>query len=146
MHVCVYRCSTCSIQYRSVYEAFRKIADSAWKHENHTAILIVFEGHFQVFQRFSSSSQLVLQTVESCFVALNYDENGSTNCKANREPWSDCLTHSVHKCVMEHFEKLHFEKLQTWLGNTNNTHCKANREFLAWVCHDIFGLGRSRHF
>ncbi len=34
-------------------------------------------GQFQVFQRFSSS-KLVLKTVESCFVALNYYGNGST--------------------------------------------------------------------
>jgi hypothetical protein len=43
----------------------------------HTAILIITEGQFQVFQRFSSS-KLVLKTVESCFVALNYYGNGST--------------------------------------------------------------------
>ncbi len=36
----------------------------------------IIEGQFQVFQRFSSST-LVLKTVESCFVALNYYENGS---------------------------------------------------------------------
>jgi hypothetical protein len=40
-----------------------------------TAILIIIE--FQVFQRFSSS-KLVLKIVESCFLALNYYENGST--------------------------------------------------------------------
>jgi hypothetical protein len=44
----------------------------------HTAIPIIIEGRFQVFQRFSSS-KLVLKTVESCFVALNYYGNGSTN-------------------------------------------------------------------
>jgi hypothetical protein len=41
-----------------------------------TAIPIIIEGQLQDFQRFSSS-KLVLQTVESCFVALNYYENGS---------------------------------------------------------------------
>jgi hypothetical protein len=41
-----------------------------------TAIPIIIEGQFQAFQRFSSS-KLVLKTVESCFVALNYYENGS---------------------------------------------------------------------
>ncbi len=41
-----------------------------------TAILIIIEGQFQIFQRFSSS-KLVLRTVESCFVALNYYGNGS---------------------------------------------------------------------
>jgi hypothetical protein len=35
----------------------------------------IIEGQFQAFQRFSSS-KLVLKTVESCFVALNYG-NGS---------------------------------------------------------------------
>ncbi len=42
----------------------------------HTAILIIIDVQFQVFQRFSRS-KLVLKTVESCFVALNYYENGS---------------------------------------------------------------------
>jgi hypothetical protein len=42
-----------------------------------TAILIIIEGQFQLFQRFSSS-KLVLKTVASCFAALNYYENGST--------------------------------------------------------------------
>ncbi len=41
-----------------------------------TAILIIIEGQFQAFQRFSSSN-LVLKIVESCFAALNYCENGS---------------------------------------------------------------------
>jgi hypothetical protein len=44
---------------------------------NSTAIPIIIEGRFQVFQRFSSS-KLVLKTVESCFAALNYYGNGST--------------------------------------------------------------------
>ncbi len=43
----------------------------------YTAIII--EGQFQVFQRVFSS-QVVLETVESCFVALNYYENGSKEC------------------------------------------------------------------
>ncbi len=43
---------------------------------NCTAILIILEGLFQVFQRFSSS-KLVRKAVENCFVALNYYENGS---------------------------------------------------------------------
>ncbi len=42
----------------------------------YTAIPIIIEGQFQGFQRFSSS-KLVLQTVESCFAALNYSGNGS---------------------------------------------------------------------
>jgi hypothetical protein len=41
-----------------------------------TAILIIIEGQFQVFQRFSSS-KLVLRTVDSRFTALNHYENGS---------------------------------------------------------------------
>jgi hypothetical protein len=41
-----------------------------------TAIPIIIEGRFQVFQRFSSS-KLVLKTVESCFMALNCYGNGS---------------------------------------------------------------------
>ncbi len=36
-------------------------------------------GSVQVFQRFSSN-KLVIKTVESTFVALNYYENGSINC------------------------------------------------------------------
>ncbi len=42
----------------------------------YTAIPIIIEGQFQVFQRFSSS-ELVLKAVESCFVALDYYGNGS---------------------------------------------------------------------
>jgi hypothetical protein len=42
----------------------------------HTAILVIIEGHFQVFQRFSSS-KLVLKTVKSRFATLSYYENGS---------------------------------------------------------------------
>jgi hypothetical protein len=41
-----------------------------------TAILIISEGRYQAFQRFSSS-KLVLKTVASCFSALHYYENGS---------------------------------------------------------------------
>ncbi len=41
-----------------------------------TAILVLFEGQFQVFQRFPGS-KLVLEPVESCFVALKCYENGS---------------------------------------------------------------------
>jgi hypothetical protein len=37
----------------------------------YTAIPIIIEGPFQVFQRFSGS-KLVLKTVESCSMALNY--------------------------------------------------------------------------
>jgi hypothetical protein len=48
-----------------------------------TAIPIIIEGWFQVFQRFSSS-KLVLQTVESCFVALNYYGNGSSEVTVYR--------------------------------------------------------------
>jgi hypothetical protein len=45
-----------------------------------TAILIIIEGQLQAFQRFPSS-KLVLQTVGSRFVTLNYYENGSkTTC------------------------------------------------------------------
>jgi hypothetical protein len=42
----------------------------------YTAILIIIEGRFQMFQRFSGS-KLVLKTVESRFAALKYYENGS---------------------------------------------------------------------
>ncbi len=45
-------------------------------HLSCTTIPIIIEDQFQVFQRFSSS-KLVLQTVESCFVALTYYGNGS---------------------------------------------------------------------
>ena len=42
-----------------------------------TALLIIIEGQFQAFQRFSSS-KLALKAVVSCFVALDYYENGSS--------------------------------------------------------------------
>ncbi len=57
-----------------------------------TAIPIIIEGQFQVFQRFSSS-KLVLQTVESCFVTLNYSGNGST---------STCIYKSIHTYIYTH--------------------------------------------
>ncbi len=41
-----------------------------------TAILIMIEDQFQIFRRFSSS-KVVLKAVASCFVTLNYHENGS---------------------------------------------------------------------
>jgi hypothetical protein len=43
------------------------------------AILIKFEGQFQIFQRFASST-VVLKPVKSRSKALNYSENGSTMC------------------------------------------------------------------
>ncbi len=49
-----------------------------------TAILMIIEGQFQTFQRFSSG-KLVLKAVESCFVALNYYENGSRASRGRLE-------------------------------------------------------------
>ncbi len=40
-----------------------------------TAILIIIEGRFQIFQMFPSST-LVLTTVKSRFANINYHENG----------------------------------------------------------------------
>jgi hypothetical protein len=61
-----------------------------------TAILMIIEGQFQVIQRLSSS-KLVLKTVDSRFVALNYYENGSKGvfciilyCKLNIRPQTNC--------------------------------------------------------
>jgi hypothetical protein len=50
----------------------------------YTAILIIFEGQLQVFQRFSSS-KLVLKTVESCFMALNHYGNGSRSHRSRTD-------------------------------------------------------------
>jgi hypothetical protein len=55
-----------------------------------TAIPIIIEGRFQVFQRFSRS-KLVLKAVESSFVALNYYGNGSIN-KNNLPGQNEVLT------------------------------------------------------
>ncbi len=41
-----------------------------------TVILIIIQGQFEIFQRFSSG-KLVLATIDSCFVAPNYYGNGS---------------------------------------------------------------------
>ncbi len=57
----------------------------------HTAMPIIIEGRFQVFQQFSSS-KLVLKTVESCFVALNYYGNGSTFVY-------ECVCTHIHACI-----------------------------------------------
>jgi hypothetical protein len=54
-----------------------------------TAILIMTEGQFQIFQRFPSSN-LVLKAVESRFAALNYYENGSTTCRIRKTPPYPC--------------------------------------------------------
>jgi hypothetical protein len=62
-----------------------------------TAIPIIIEGRFQVFQKISSS-KMVLKTVESCFVALNYYGNGSTG-----EILAVCRNTSC--CVSRHFLK-----------------------------------------
>jgi hypothetical protein len=56
---------------------------------DHTAILIITEGRFQIFQRFSSS-KLVPTTVESRFSALNYFENDS-----NSHVWTIHIVSSV---------------------------------------------------
>jgi hypothetical protein len=63
-----------------------------------TAIPIIIEGQFQVFQRFSKS-KLVLKAVESCFVALNYYGNGSMYvCKYVQEN-NVCTYARMHKCM-----------------------------------------------
>jgi hypothetical protein len=52
-----------------------------------TAILIIIEGQFQAFQRFSGS-KLLLQTVGSHFAAFNYYENGSMHALHIQQPSS----------------------------------------------------------
>jgi hypothetical protein len=59
---------------------------------------IIIEGQFQNFQRFSSS-KLVLITVESCFVALNYYGNGST--------YKSHITVSNHRPINTHIHTMH---------------------------------------
>jgi hypothetical protein len=68
MHLCVCVCAS------------MWVCVTSWIHrsESITAILILIEGQLQVFQRFSSS-KLVLKTVKSCFVALNYCENDGSS-------------------------------------------------------------------
>jgi hypothetical protein len=66
LFVCVCVCVYIYTSYQCMYNCNKKS----------TAIPIIIEGQFQVFQRFSSS-KLVLKTVESCFAALNYYGNGS---------------------------------------------------------------------
>ncbi len=69
--------SECQIQCKnSVHEANTYLSTFAMLGVLVTAIPIIIEGRFQLFQRFSSS-KLVPKTVESCFVALNYYGNGS---------------------------------------------------------------------
>jgi hypothetical protein len=78
MHICMYACiSVCVSSLREGTKSLDPEILLQYKHTKDTAILIIIKGQFQVFQRFSSS-KLVLETVESCFVALNYYENGST--------------------------------------------------------------------
>ncbi len=83
MHVCVYVYTYIHIYrciYIYIYACSLYVINTFHAHVHysiHTAIPIIIEGRFQVFQRFSSS-KLVLKAVESCFVALNYYGNGST--------------------------------------------------------------------
>jgi hypothetical protein len=63
--------------------------------ETRTAILIIIEGRFQVFQRFSSG-KLVLNAVESCFAALNYYENGSKTYRSTENVISDDNTYKSY--------------------------------------------------
>ena len=77
MCVCVYYTLTIYIYiYIYIYKYVCWVKSKVAIINVHTAILIIIESQFQVFQRFSSG-KLVLKTVESCFVALNYHENGS---------------------------------------------------------------------
>ena len=68
VHVCVYRVLR-TYMWGVVFLARDAARD--------TPILTIIEGHFQIFQRFSSC-KLVLKTVESSFAALNYSEIAST--------------------------------------------------------------------
>jgi len=68
-----------SVRYLSNLKYCMKLAATA-------AIPIIIEGLLQVVQRFSSS-KLVLKTVESCFMALNYHENGSSMIYAISWGW-----------------------------------------------------------
>ncbi len=64
-----------------------------------TAILIITEGQFQVFQRFYNS-KLVLKTVKSHFVALNYYENGRVHIEKVRSWfWASGLTYTLRRCL-----------------------------------------------
>jgi hypothetical protein len=56
---------------------------------------MIIEGQFQAFQRFSSS-KLVLKTVESCFAAPNYYENGSKGIREERKACTHTLSR-MHK-------------------------------------------------
>ncbi len=73
--MCEYIC-ICSGIFRKIKQKEKK-AENSEVDELGTAIPIIIEGRFQNFQRFSSGN-LVLITVESCFVALNHYGNGST--------------------------------------------------------------------
>jgi hypothetical protein len=92
MYVCMHVC-----MYYDVYTApgptgIHTSDTSSTRHSSYnTAIPIIIEGQFQVFQRFSSS-KLVLEAVESCFVALNYYGNQST---VQTNP--NTLTHKILK-------------------------------------------------
>ncbi len=61
------------------------------------------EGKFQVFQRFPVS-KLWLKSVESCFVALNYHENGSNEngtCTLLSPIECRCSAHThTHTCLL----------------------------------------------
>ncbi len=68
MHACMH---LCMYVYVHVYVALNYFANGR------TAILIIIEGQFQIFQRFSST-KLVLRAVKTCYVALNCFAYGRT--------------------------------------------------------------------
>jgi hypothetical protein len=74
--VCMYVCA-CGKSEEASRTSWRQVRVAVVVCAIYTAILITIEGQFRIFQRFSSS-KLVLKTVESCFDALDYYENGSS--------------------------------------------------------------------
>ncbi len=82
MYVCMYACMhvcMCVYMYVCMYVSMCVcVCIVAYSHgQIVTAILVVFEGRFCIFQRFPSS-KLALKTVESRFAALICYENGSS--------------------------------------------------------------------
>jgi hypothetical protein len=97
-----------------------------------TAIPIIIEGQFQVFQLFSSS-KLVLEAVESCFVALNYYGKGSGQAKRRKRQSKDAEkacedAHAHATVILIIIEAVSFRFFQRFFRSKLVTGTKNRRE------------------
>ncbi len=94
-----------------------------------TAILKIIEGLFQVFQGFFSS-KLVLKAVESCFVALNYHESGSSLSHSpteNTPHVSMVFTYKYMQCKITETDR---QTDQKWFSHIRMSHLFRKSQYI----------------